>query len=164
MSKFFEDIELEEPIELGSHTFTRDEILSFATRFDPQPFHTDEAAANESIFGGLCASGWHTACIWIRLLVLSRQQAARDIASAGGTPARLGPSPGIRELKWMKPVYPGDVIAYRSTPVEKRASKSRPEWGIVTARHEGINQHGETVLSLLGSVFVERRSPDQDSS
>lgn len=162
MSKYFEDIRLDETVELGAHTFTREEILSFASRFDPQPFHVDEELAKESLFGGLCASGWHTACVWIRLLVRSRQQAARDIEKAGGAPARLGPSPGIRELKWLKPVYPGDVITYRSTPVEKKASKSRPQWGIVTARHEGVNQNGETVLSLLGAVFVERRGPEED--
>lgn len=159
MAHYFEDIVIGETVELGSHLFTREDILSFATRFDPQRFHVDEEAAKDSLFGGLCASGWHTACVWMRLMAAHRARTAAAIAEAGRRPAQHGPSPGIRELKWLKPVYPGDVIAYRSTPEEKRGLRSRPGWGLVVTRNEGMNQKGEMVISFLGQLFVERRVP-----
>lgn len=160
MSIYFEDFVIGATIELGSHAFTAEEIISFAQRFDPQRFHLDHEAASETIFGGLCASGWHTAAVWMRMMVQYRQRTAADIAGAGGTPARFGPSPGFRELRWLKPVYAGDVIAFRSTPEDKVELKSRPEWGLLVTRNEGMNQEGDVVLSFLGQVFVERRPED----
>lgn len=159
MTLYFEDIRIGEAIELGTHLFTREEIVSFASRFDPQRFHLDEAAAKESLFGGLCASGWHTACVWIRLMAEQRAKAAAEIASDGGHAARHGPSPGISELKWLKPVYPGDVISYRSTPQKKIDLRSRPTSGLLVSFNEGTNQDGERVISFLGNLFVERRAP-----
>lgn len=159
MTLYFEDIKIGEAIELGSHLFTREEIISFASRFDPQRFHVDEAAAKESLFGGLCASGWHTACVWIRLMAEQRAKAAADIERAGARAARHGPSPGIRELKWLKPVYPGDTISYRTTPQQKIDLRSRPGSGLLVSFNEGINQDGERVISFLGNLFVERRAP-----
>ena len=155
--KFWEDIVLGERVELGSHIFTADDIKSFARRFDPQLFHLDEAAAARSHFGALCASGWHTASIWMRLMVehYKREDAARR---ARGEPvAVLGPSPGFRELKWLKPVYVGDTIAYATEVVEKRASKSRPEWGLISIRNSGANQKGEPVITFVSTAFVMRR-------
>ena len=155
--KFWEDIVLGERVELGSHTFTADDIKSFARRFDPQLFHLDEAAAARSHFGALCASGWHTASIWMRLMVehYKREDAARR---ARGEPvAALGPSPGFRELKWLKPVYVGDTIAYATEVVEKRASRSRPEWGLISIRNSGVNQKGEPVITFVSTAFVMRR-------
>ncbi|MCG8563102.1 MAG: MaoC family dehydratase [Hyphomicrobiales bacterium] len=160
MSGYFEDFVIGETVELGSHAFTAEDIVSFAERFDPQRFHLDHDAAKETIFGGLCASGWHTAAVWMRLMVQYRQRTTAEIAAAGGTPARLGPSPGFRELKWIKPVYAGDVIAYRSTPEDKVELRSRPGWGLLVTRNEGVNQSGDVVFSFLGQVFVERRPAD----
>jgi acyl dehydratase len=155
--KFFEDIRVGESAEIGRYTFTAEEIKAFAARFDPQPFHLDEAAAARSMFGRLCASGWHTACMWMRLLVDHRRR-EDDARRARGEPvATLGVSPGFRDLKWLSPVYPGDTITYATEVIDTRPSMSRPEWGIMTARNTGTNQRGEPVLSFVSSAFVERR-------
>ncbi|MGD9869298.1 MAG: MaoC family dehydratase [Hyphomicrobiales bacterium] len=160
MTIFYEDIEVGEVTELGSHLFSEEDILSFARRFDPQRFHVDPVAAKHSLFGGLCASGWHTASVWMRLMVRHQSRLAAEHASAGRRPAKRGPSPGFRELKWIRPVYPGDVIVYRSTITEKVELNSRPGWGLVRTLAEGVNQKGEPVISFLGQVFVERRPRD----
>jgi acyl dehydratase len=155
--KFFDDIAVGERFELGGHTFNADDIKAFARRFDPQAFHLDEGAAARSHFGALCASGWHTASVWMRLMVEHqvRDDAARR--ARGATVAALGPSPGFRELKWLKPVYVGDTISYATEVLETRASNSRPEWGIMTIRNTGVNQKGEPVISFVSVAFVERR-------
>jgi acyl dehydratase len=155
--KFFEDIAVGERYELGQHTFTADAIKAFARCFDPQPFHLDEAAAAQSHFRALCASGWHTAAVWMRLLAdyQSRDDEARR---ARGEPvAELGPSPGFRDLKWLKPVYAGHTVTYATEVVEKRASQSRPSWGLVSLHNTGVNQKGQPVISFVSVVFVERR-------
>ena len=155
--KFFEDVVVGERFEVGRHTFTADNIKAFARRFDPQLFHLDEAAAARSHFGALCASGWHTAAVWMRLMVehQRREDAARR---ARDEPvAVLGPSPGFRELKWLKPVYVGDIITYSTEVIETRASNSRPDWGLMTIRNTGVNQKGEPVISFISVAFVERR-------
>jgi acyl dehydratase len=160
MSRFFEDIRIGEQMRLGTHVFTREEIVRFARRFDPQPFHLDEGAAAAGPFGGLIASGWHTGAVWVRLMVEHRQRGAEAEATTPGTHrARHGPSPGLRELKWLVPVRPGDTISYSTRVTGKIDLASRPGWGIVVSRNEGVNQNGETVLSFLGEVFVERRAP-----
>ena len=155
--KYFDDIDVGDRMDIGSHLFTADEIKLFAAQFDPQPFHIDEAAAARSHFGALCASGWHTASMWMRLRVQYGQREDAERAARGEVLAKLGPSPGFRDLKWLKPVYAGDTIAYASEVVEKRVTKSRPGWGIVFARNTGTNQKGELVMSFTGSGFVERR-------
>ena len=156
--KFFEDIAVGERVELGHHTFTAEAIKAFAGRFDPQLFHLDEAAAARSPFGALCASGWYTAAVWMRLMVeyQRREDAARR--ERGEPVAELGPSPGFRELKWLKPVYVGDTIHYAMEILEARPSNSRPEWGLITLRNTGVNQKGEPVISFVSVVFVERRN------
>lgn len=156
-SPFFEDLAVGQASELGSHRFEAGDIVRFARAFDPQRFHVDEAAARESLFGGLCASGWHTAAVWMRLMVERRQAAQAAARAQGLPPARLGPSPGFKDLKWLKPVYAGDVITYRSTVADKRASASRPGWGLVFNDNTGHNQHGEPVFAFRGCVFWERR-------
>jgi acyl dehydratase len=155
--KYFDDIQLGERAELGLHTFTAEAIKAFAGRFDPQAFHLDEAAAARSPFGALCASGWHTAVVWMRLMVeyQRRQDAVRR--ERGEAIAALGPSPGFRELKWLRPVYAGDTVRYAMEIVEKRPSRSRPDWGLITLRNTGINQKDEQVLSFISTAFVERR-------
>jgi acyl dehydratase len=155
--KFFEDILVGETVEVGRHTFTAEDIKAFAARFDPQPFHLDEEAAARSHFGALCASGWHTAATWMRLMVDYQRRDDDDRRARGEAVAALGPSPGFRDLKWLKPVYAGDTIAYSTEVIETRASNSRPEWGLMTIRNIGVNQHGEPVISFVSVGFVERR-------
>ncbi len=155
---YFEDIVTGERVLIGRHRFTADDIKAFAARFDPQPFHLDEAAAARSHFGALVASGWHTAAVWMRLTVAHRQRLADAARARGEDVAMIGPALGVREMKWLKPVYAGDEIAYENEVVETRASRSRPRLGLVTIRSTGTNQHGETVLSFLSTTFVERRA------
>jgi acyl dehydratase len=157
--KYFEDVAIGEQASFGRHTFTADEIKSFAVRFDPQPFHVDEAAAARSHFGALVASGWHTVAVWMRLAMLCRR-AEDEARRARGEPiAELGPSPGFRDLRWLKPVYAGDTIAFATEVVETRASNSRPRWGLVFSRNTATNQAGALVMSFIGSALVERRKP-----
>ena len=155
--KFWDDIAVGERTELGRHTFTTDGIKSFARRFDPQPFHLDEAAAARSHFGALCASGWHTASIWMRLMVEHTNRQDEAMRARGETVAALGPSPGFRELKWLKPVYVSDTITYFTEVLDKRPSNSRPQWGLMSILNSGVNQKGDTVISFVSTAFVERR-------
>jgi len=157
--KYFEDIAVGERAAFGSHTFTAAEIKSFAARFDPQPFHVDEAAAAQSHFGRLIASGWHTIALWMRHAMLYRRAEDEARRARGEPVAELGPSPGFRDLKWLKPVYVGDTIAFAAEVVETRPSKRRPEWGLVMSRNTGTNQRGDLVISFIGSALVERREP-----
>ena len=155
--KFFEDVRVGDIYEVGHHTFTADDIKAFARRFDPQLFHIDEEAGKRSHFGALCASGWHTAVAWMRLMVDYRR-AMDEAAQARDEPvAKMGPALGFRELKWLKPVYVGDTIAYKSEVIETRLSDSRSHAGLMTFRSTGVNQNGEPVLSLVSITFVERR-------
>jgi acyl dehydratase len=156
--KFFEDVTVGERFELGRHTFTADDIKAFARRFDPQPFHLDEEAAARSHFGALCASGWHTAAVWMRLMVEYQRRQDDMLRARGAGVATLGPSPGFRELKWLRPVYAGDTVSYGSEVVETRPSNSRPGWGLMTIRNSGVNQKGEPVISFVSVAFVERRT------
>jgi acyl dehydratase len=155
--KYFEDIAVGERIAVGRHTFKADEIKAFATRFDPQPFHVDEAAAARSHFGALVASGWHTAVTWMRMMVEQRRRFAEAARARGEPVAAMGPALGLRELKWLKPVYVNDIIDYESEIIETRASESRPNLGLLTIRSTGTNQRGELVISFISTTFVERR-------
>lgn len=131
------------------YRFTAEEIVAFARQFDPQPFHVDEAAARQSHFGGLCASGWHTAAVWMRQMLLARGR------GAGG--ARTGPSPGFRDLRWLRPIYAGDVITFDSTLTGTRPSASRAGRGLAFHHNTGRNQRGEAVFSFDGAALWERR-------
>jgi acyl dehydratase len=155
--KYFEDIRVGDTIDVGRHTFNADEIKGFARRFDPQLFHLDEAAAERSHFGALCASGWHTAVAWMRLMVDHRRAAAEAARTRGEPVAAMGPALGFRDLKWLKPVYVGDTIAYKTEVIETRVSNSRPESGLMTIRSTGTNQKGEPVITFVSTTFVERR-------
>ena len=154
---YFEDLEIGQRVELGHHLFTAEAIKAFAGAYDPQGFHLDEAIAAKSHFGALCASGWQTGGVWMRLMVEHVKVEAHKAMAEGRKPATLGPSPGFRDLKWLKPVYAGDTITYFSTITGKRESASKPRWGLVTHHNEGVNQHGERVFEFLGTVFWERR-------
>jgi acyl dehydratase len=156
--KSFEDMGVGERYEVGCHTFSAEDIKSFARRFDPQPFHVDEDAAKRSHFGALCASGWHTASIWMRLMIEHHRREDEKLRARGEPVATFGPSPGFRELKWLKPVYVGDTITYVTEIVEMRASNSRPGWGLIVIRNTGTNQQGEPVISFVSTTFVQRRN------
>jgi acyl dehydratase len=144
---------------LGSYHFAADEIIRFARAYDPQPFHVDPEAAKRSLFGGLCASGWHTAAVWMKRMIAHRNDMEAQAARLGRRPSRLGPSPGFRNMRWAKPVYAGDTISYSSTITDLRPSASRPGWGLAFHRNSGLNQHGEEVFSFDGAVFWERGDP-----
>jgi acyl dehydratase len=148
MGLSFEDMEVGSVIECGEHTFTREEIVQFAGQFDPQPFHVDDAAAAASPFGGLIASGWHTCSVMMGLLV---RNAFQDSTSMG--------SPGIDEIRWLKPVRVGDTIRMRNSILDKRVSSSKPDRGIIETQWEGINQHGETVITVRSKGLFGLRHP-----
>jgi len=154
---YFENLEIGATSELGSYGFAAEDTVAFARRFDPQPFHVDVEAARRSHFGELCASGWHTAAVWMKMIVQHRKRVIDAVRAAGGTPAQLGPSPGFKNLRWSKPVYVGDTISYRSVVADKRPTASRPEWGLVFFRNSGTNQRGEEVFSFDGCAFWQRK-------
>jgi len=156
---FFEDIKVGGRREFGSFTFTADEIKRFARQYDPQRFHLSEEEGRKSLFGGLAASGWHVASVCMKLMITSAQRLAREAVARGETVPVWGPSPGFRELRWIKPVMAGDTISFSSEVETKRISDSRPEWGILQIRNIGANQRGEVVFSFLGTAFLPRRNP-----
>ncbi len=154
---FYEDLVVGDRTDLGALHFGEADVIRYARAYDPQFFHIDAEAAKASIFGGLIASGWHTGAGWMVRMVASRMGAGEAAMARGERPARLGPSPGFRHLRWIKPVYAGDTIRYTSAIYDKRISASRPGWGLVRHYNTGVNQRGETVFSFIGSVFWERR-------
>jgi acyl dehydratase len=161
----FDRIALGEPRELGSHHFTTDEIKRFAAAYDPQPFHLDEEAGAQSLFGGLCASGWHTAAVMMRAFVDFVAREAEQAKRRGEPPLRYGVSPGFDDLKWLKPVYPGDTIAFTGEVIAKRRSESRPGWGILTIATRGSNQNGDPVFTVTNHLFAateEQLDPVKD--
>ena len=154
--RYFEDMRVGERTDLGTHTFTAEEIKRFARKFDPQLFHLDETAAARSHFGALCASGWHTTAVYMRHFVEFERREAEAMRARGETPARDGPSPGIRELRWVKPVYAGDTITFAREVKELRDQTSRPGWGLMIALNTATNQNGEVVMSFQGAKFAEK--------
>jgi acyl dehydratase len=156
--QFFEDLEIGARREIGSFTFTAENIKKFAAQFDPQRFHLDEEEGRKSLFGGLAASGWHVGSVCMKLLVANGQRRMQEAVARGEKIAVWGPSPGFRDLRWLKPVLAGDTITYATEVASKRTSEKRPEWGIVEARNTGTNQRGELAFSLLATAFVPRRS------
>jgi acyl dehydratase len=145
ITRYFEDFPEGLTVELGTVEFTADAIIEFARQFDPQPMHVDPDAAKGSIYAGLIASGWHTASAYMRLLV---DAVVKESASVG--------SPGVDNLRWLKPVRPGDTLSGRLTVLEAKPSNSRPEWGIVRSRGEMTNQHGEVVMRVEAVNFFLR--------
>jgi acyl dehydratase len=146
MSLFFEDFRPGEITETGSVSVSKEEILAFARQFDPQPFHIDEEAARQSPYGGLIASGWHTASLCMRLIV----------ALLGPGSGSLG-SPGVDELRWLKPVRPGDELTVRVEVLESVPSRSKPDRGLVKLRYTMHNQNGEDVMTMIALGLVLRR-------
>jgi len=143
---YFDDFQPGEVLELGSYQVPREEILAFARQFDPQPFHIDEEAGRRSIFGGIIASGWHTASICHRLLV----QALLSTSASMG-------SPGLDELRWLLPVRPDDVISARAEVLSTTPSRSKPDRGAIKFRMEVRNQKGEVVMTEVATALFSRR-------
>ncbi|MFP6716684.1 MAG: MaoC family dehydratase [Alphaproteobacteria bacterium] len=143
---YFEDFRVGQVIELGSCTVSKDEIIAFARKFDPQPFHIDEAAAERSIYGGLIASGWHTGSLFMRLLYDGLLSHA---ASMG--------SPGQDELRWIKPVRPGDTLSARGLVEELIPSRSKPDRGLIRTTYEVFNQDGDKVMMVRGLGMFGKR-------
>jgi len=143
---FWEDMRVGEVRELGSITPTREDIIAFATQFDPQPFHLDEEAAKASVFGGLCASGWHTCAMAMRLMVTNFLQQTSSLGS-----------PGLENIQWKKPVYPNDTLRLQTTVLETKPMGRRPDVGMTRNLWEMFNQHGDKVLHMEGWGMFRRR-------
>jgi acyl dehydratase len=149
----FDDLAPGQVYPLGRRTLSRDEIVAFARAWDPQPFHLDEEEGEASPYGGLIASGWHTVCVYMRLFVdglLSRA-------------AALG-SPGVDEVRWLRPVRPGDTLDARIEILEVRPSRSRPDRGSVRARCVMTNQDGDEVLTMQPVLLLRRRQAGPDAA
>ncbi|MBK8628737.1 MAG: MaoC family dehydratase [Sphingomonadales bacterium] len=148
--RYYEDIELNKPQRFGSKQVTREEVIDFASKYDPQPFHLSDEIAAQTHFGRISASGWHTASMVMRMVV--------DYMSSGEGQAGLG-SPGVDELRWVKPVYPGDTLSCETEMVEKRRSRNRPEMGITKSKLTCFNQHGEVVMTYIANGLIRTRDP-----
>ncbi len=144
----YEDMVVGATHSFGCYEVTRDEVIDFASRYDPQPFHLDDAAAEQTHFGRLSASGWHTGAMTMRMLVDTMQTRAQ---------ASLG-SPGIDTLRWLHPVYPGDTLRVETELLEKRRSKSRPEMGLLKTRSRTFNQDDVCVLDMVTNAMIRVRA------
>ena len=142
---YFEDLAIGQKFLTATRRVDTAEIVAFASQYDPQPFHLDPKAAKASLFGGLAASGWHSAAMMMRLIVDSEFRPAGGIIGGGG------------ELAWLKPVRPGDELRVECEVIETRVSRSRPAQGVVTIRNTMFNQHGEPVQTFTPTLLVERR-------
>ncbi len=148
--QYFEDLEVGAKQSFGSYAVTREEVIEFAAKYDPQPFHLSDEAAAKTHFGRLSASGWHTCAMAMSMAV----ENLKNHRQAG-----LG-SPGIDELKWLKPVYPGDTLRVETEVLEKRASASRPEMGIFKSRMTVFNQHDVAVMAMVSNGLIATRPKD----
>jgi acyl dehydratase len=147
---YFEDLEIGKKSSFGHYQVTREEVLEFAQKYDPQPFHLDDEAAAQTHFGRISASGWHTCAMTMRMLVenmLANKQAG------------LG-SPGIDELRWLKPVYPGDILRVEGEILSKRQSVSKPEMGSFQSRNTIFNQNDEPVMTMVSIGLIRVRNPE----
>jgi acyl dehydratase len=143
---YFEDLEIGQRYLSSSQTLAEADMIDFANRFDPQPFHTDPIAAEDSFFGRLCASGWHTASVTMRLFVTG------DLRIAGGL---IGA--GVNEMRWPVPTYPGDTLTVTATILDKRLSRSKPQWGLVKVQVTATNQRDQTAQEMIANLVVPLR-------
>ena len=148
--KFYEDIEVGSKSKFGRYEVTREEVMDFASKYDPQPFHLDDDAAAQTHFGRLSASGWHTCSMTMAMMVENMK---------GEKSAGLG-SPGVDSLRWIKPVYPGDTLRCETEIIEKRRSASRPEMGIFKSRIRTFNQDEVMVLEMVSNGLIRTRDPE----
>ncbi len=145
--QYFEDLEVGSIERFGAYAVTREEVLEFAGKYDPQPFHLSDEAAAQTHFGRIAASGWHTCSMTMAMMVEKFQREPRAVL--GGA--------GIDELRWLTPVYPGDTLSCEIELVEKRQSKSKPHMGILHSRTTTLNQHGEAVLTMTSITLIATR-------
>jgi acyl dehydratase len=145
---YFEDFSTDWTAEYGPRRVTREEMIGFAAQYDPQPMHLDEEAARHTMLGGLAASGWHSCCIMMKMIA---DGLLLDTASMG--------APGIEEVKWLKPVRPGDSLTVRGKVLWTRGSQSRPDRGFVNFHWEVSNDRGERVMTLVCPQMILRRHP-----
>ena len=148
---YFEDLEVGAETDFGTYNVTREEMLEFARKYDPQPFHLSDEEAAKTHFGRMSASGWHTAAM--TMAVIARYVVGRRQAGLG--------SPGIDELRWRKPVYPGDTLHVRGKIIEKTPSRSRPEMGSFRTHTTVTNQNDEVVMTFTSIVLIQRRPSDE---
>ena len=146
---YFEDVMVGDTLTFGPLTISREEIIAFAAEFDAQPFHLSDEAAAETHFGSLSASGWHTTALFMKMFVTKMQAGGHQDASLGAM--------GVDELRWLMPVRPGDTLSGTSEVIEKKASRTRPEMGIVKSRVTIINQQGQPVMTLMPIVLLRTR-------
>lgn len=147
--QYYEDLRVGARASFGCYEVTREEVMAFAEAYDPQPFHLDDQAAAATHFGRLSASGWHTCAMTMRMMVDNM----KDKAQAG-----LG-SPGIDQLRWLRPVYPGDVLRCETEVLEKRRSRSRPDMGLFKSRCAVFNQDDAKVLEMVSNGLISVRDP-----
>lgn len=145
--QYFEDMSVGAKASFGAYQVTREEVIDFARKYDPQPFHLSDEAAAKTHFGRLSASGWHTCAMTMAMLVA--HQSDNRVAGLG--------SPGMDELRWLTPVYPGDTLRCETELLDKRASRSRPEMGILKSRTTVFNQHDVPVMTMLSNAMVATR-------
>ncbi len=151
--KFMELYPVGERLELGTVNFSTEFITKFAEKFDPQPFHLDVEAAKNSVFEGLCASGWQTSASWMKCFLAYWVEDVKRLKAEGIEPPKLGPSPGFKDMKWLRPVYAGDDVTYFATLLASRPLASRPGLLMNTTFNEGVNQRGQLVVSFESSVL-----------
>lgn len=142
-------------VTLGSHRFEPEAIKAFARKYDPQIFHIDEEAARKSVLGGLCASGWHTAATWMKLNLQSGMDGGGAGWNGPGPVPEFGPSPGFKNLKWLKPVYAGEIVTFTRTALSHRPISSRPGWRLLSLRSEAFDSTGDKVLEFESAVLVK---------
>ncbi len=145
--RYFEDVEIGEKRKFGSYDVTREEVIEFASKYDPQPFHLDDEAAAQTYFGRLSASGWHTCAMTMRMLVDDMKVNKQ---------AGLG-SPGVDQIRWLKPVYPGDTLRIENETLSKRQSQSKPEMGSFQGKLTVFNQHDEPVMTMVSTGLIRVR-------
>ena len=150
---FWEDMAVGQVRDLGTISPSREDIIAFASQFDPQPFHLDDAAGAASVFGGLCASGWHTCSMAMRLMVTNFLQQTSSLGS-----------PGLENIQWKKPVYPNDTLRLQTTVLETKPMGRRPDVGMTRNLWEMFNQHGDKVLHMEGWGMFRRRHPSTPES
>ncbi|WP_040370413.1 MaoC family dehydratase [Blastomonas sp. AAP53] len=147
---YYEDLEVGSTSKFGRYDVTRDEVIDFAQKYDPQPFHLDDEAAAKTHFGRLSASGWHTCAMTMAMLVENMKTSRQ---------AGLG-SPGMDNLRWVKPVYPGDTLRVETTIIEKRRSKNRPDMGLFKSDLTIFNQNDEPVMTMRSNGLIKVRNPE----
>lgn len=141
-------------VPIGSYSFSPETIKAFAVKYDPQPFHVDEAKAENSVFGRLCASGWHTAAAWMKCNIAKPIDGGRPWQGEGPAP-EFGPSPGFSNLKWLKPVYAGETVNYTRTVLGHRPMSTRPGWKLISLHSEGFDSTGDKVIEFDSAVLVK---------